>query len=138
MIESCIIYLLPKWGPALLQQLSIELVPACMTALAGPAGAIAAAIDRARASVHDSVGGTGRRYCSQYHGARKQLYCSKLMGTHHVSMVLFVPRRLEPMTCCPAVCRVHYRRPAVCRVSSGLPSVIFRALGKDVFVGCSF
>ena len=27
----------------------------------------------------------------------------------------------------------HYRRPALCRVSSGLPSVVFRALGKDAF-----
>jgi len=29
--------------------------------------------------------------------------------------------------------RVHYRRPALCRVPSGLPSVVFRALGKDAF-----
>ena len=32
----------------------------------------------------------------------------------------------------------RYRRPALCRVSSGLLSVVFRALGKDVFVECFF
>ena len=33
---------------------------------------------------------------------------------------------------------IHYRRPALCRVPGGLPSVIFRALGKDVFAECFF
>ena len=28
---------------------------------------------------------------------------------------------------------MHYRRPALCRVPSGLPSVVFQALGKDAF-----
>ena len=32
----------------------------------------------------------------------------------------------------------HYRRSALCRVPGGLPSVVFRALGKDVFVECFF
>ena len=32
----------------------------------------------------------------------------------------------------------HYRRPVVCRVPGGLPSVVFRALGKDAFAECFF
>ena len=32
----------------------------------------------------------------------------------------------------------HYRRPALCRVPGGLPSVVFRALGKDAFAECFF
>ena len=32
----------------------------------------------------------------------------------------------------------NYRRPALCRVPGGLPSVVFRALGKAVFAECFF
>ena len=32
----------------------------------------------------------------------------------------------------------HYRRPALCRVPGGLPSVVFRALGKEAFAECFF
>ena len=32
----------------------------------------------------------------------------------------------------------HYRSPALCRVPGGLPSVVFRALGKDAFAECFF
>ena len=34
--------------------------------------------------------------------------------------------------------KLHYRRPALCRVPSKLPSVVFRALGKDAFAECIF
>ena len=33
---------------------------------------------------------------------------------------------------------LHYRKPALCRVPEALPSVFYRALGKDGFAECFF
>jgi hypothetical protein len=45
-------------------------------------------------------------------------------------------QHMKPFASIPRLYTCHYRNLTLCRVSYSLPSVLFRALGKELFAEC--